>query len=91
MGREDFQAAANPDEHNNEKPRQVRGIADRMPRLVDPKNPEPRRDSIFLCEAKDYPAAVIAIEFDNATKPICTPLPLVGFFLSNGVCNQNSG
>ena len=71
MGREGMPLAeAGPTMHNSEKPRQVRGIADRMPRLVDPKNPEPCRDSIFLGEAKDYPAAVIAIEYNDTTKPV---------------------
>ena len=50
--------------------RQVRGIADRMPHLVDPKKPMPERDTIFLGEARDYPAAVIAIELNNTTKPV---------------------
>ncbi|MEZ5479775.1 MAG: hypothetical protein R3E95_20550 [Thiolinea sp.] len=50
--------------------RQVRGIADRMPRLVDPDNPYPSRDSIFLGEARDYPAAVIAIEYEGQIKPV---------------------
>lgn len=58
------------DTDKNSKPRQVRGIADRMPRLVDPNNPEPRRDSVFIGEAKDYPAAVIAIEYDGNTHPV---------------------
>ena len=51
------------------KLRQIRGIADRMPRLVDPDNPKPRNDSIFIGEAKDYPAAVIGIEYDGNTHP----------------------
>lgn len=50
--------------------REVRGIADRMPRLVDPENPFPHKDLVLLGEAKDYPAAVIAIQFDNQTKPV---------------------
>lgn len=50
--------------------RKVRGIADRMPRLVDPSNPKPENDSVFLGEAKDYPAPVLAIEYDNMTKPV---------------------
>lgn len=54
----------------NGKARQVRGIADRMPRLVDPQNPQPRRDSVFIGEARDYPAAVIAIEYDDDTHPV---------------------
>lgn len=52
------------------KPRQVRGIADRMPRLVDPENPRPRRDSVFIGESKDYPAAVIGIEYNGDTHPV---------------------
>ena len=52
------------------KPRQIRGIADRMPRLVDPENPKPRRDSVFIGESKDYPAAVIGIEYDGDTHPV---------------------
>ncbi len=51
-------------------PREVRGIADRMPRLVDPENPFPNRDMVFLGEAKDYPEAVIAIEYGENTKPV---------------------
>ncbi|MEZ5537296.1 MAG: hypothetical protein R3F02_16925 [Thiolinea sp.] len=50
--------------------RQVRGIADRMPRLVDPANPKPEHDSVFLGEARDYPAPVLAIEYNNMTKPV---------------------
>ncbi len=50
--------------------RKVRGIADRMPRLVDPSNPKPQNDSVFLGEAKDYPAPVLAIEYNNMTKPV---------------------
>lgn len=50
--------------------RQVRGIADRMPRLVDPANPKPQNDSVFLGEAKDYPAPVLAIEYNGMTKPV---------------------
>ncbi|HPY39295.1 MAG TPA: hypothetical protein PLM98_02160 [Thiolinea sp.] len=52
------------------QPREVRGIADRMPRLVDPENPFPNKDLILLGEAKDYPAAVIAIQYDDVTKPV---------------------
>ncbi|MGB0847448.1 MAG: hypothetical protein ACPGSM_12030 [Thiolinea sp.] len=73
MGRQEENSSSTPPvpvTANNDKPRQVRGVADRMPRLVDPNNPEPRRDSIFLGEAKDYPAAVIAIEYDGSTKPV---------------------
>jgi hypothetical protein len=50
--------------------RKVRGIADRMPRLVDPDNPKPEYDSVFLGEAKDYPAPVLAIEYNDITKPV---------------------
>lgn len=50
--------------------RRVRGIADRMPRLVDPDNPKPEHDTVFLGEAKDYPAPVLAIEYNNMTKPV---------------------
>nr|CAA6822083.1 MAG: Unknown protein [uncultured Thiotrichaceae bacterium] len=52
------------------KVRKVRGIADRMPRLVDPDNPKPQNDSVFLGEAKDYPTPVLAIEYNNMTKPV---------------------
>ena len=58
------------DKAQNNKPRQIRGIADRMPRLVDPQNPKPHRDSVFIGEAKDYPVAVIAIEYDNNVHPV---------------------
>ncbi|PID34463.1 MAG: hypothetical protein CR976_00125 [Thiotrichales bacterium] len=50
--------------------RKVRGIADRMPRLVDPSNPKPQNDSVFLGEAKDYPVPVLAIEYNDMTKPV---------------------
>lgn len=72
MGREEMPQSSSGQTQaaNSNKLRQVRGVADRMPRLVDPKNPEPCRDSIFLGEAKDYPAAVIAIEYDGTTKPV---------------------
>lgn len=50
--------------------RQVRGIADRMPRLVDPDNPKPECDSVFLGEAQDYPAPVLAIEYNDMVKPV---------------------
>lgn len=52
------------------QPREVRGIADRMPRLVDPENPFPDKDLILLGEAKDYPSAVIAIQYDDTVKPV---------------------
>lgn len=52
------------------QPREVRGIADRMPRLVDPENPFPSKDLILLGEAKDYPSAVIAIQYDEVIKPV---------------------
>ena len=52
------------------QPREVRGIADRMPRLVDPENPFPNKDLILLGEAKDYPSAVIAIQYDDTVKPV---------------------
>lgn len=52
------------------QPREVRGIADRMPRLVDPENPFPSKDLILLGEAKDYPSAVIAIQYDDVVKPV---------------------
>jgi hypothetical protein len=52
------------------QPREVRGIADRMPRLVDPENPFPDKDLILLGEAKDYPSAVIAIQYDETVKPV---------------------
>lgn len=53
------------------QPKEVRGIADRMPRLVDPENPFPDKDLIFLGEAKEYPSAVIAIQYDDQIKPVC--------------------
>ena len=52
------------------QPKEVRGIADRMPRLVDPENPFPDKDLILLGEAKDYPSAVIAIQYDETVKPV---------------------
>ena len=52
------------------QPREVRGIADRMPRLVDPENPFPDKDLILLGEAKEYPSAVIAIQYDETVKPV---------------------
>lgn len=52
------------------QPREVRGIADRMPRLVDPENPFPDKDLILLGEAKEYPSAVIAIQYDDVVKPV---------------------
>lgn len=64
------QLKAMAEEHQATEVRQVRGIADRMPRLVDPTNPKPQNDSIFLGEAKDYPAPVLAIEYDGMTKPV---------------------
>ena len=68
MGRDFMDKQAQSAEQQS--PKQVRGIADRMPRLIDPRNPEPSRDSIFLGEARDYPAAVIAIQYKNTTKPV---------------------
>lgn len=53
------------------QPKEVRGVADRMPRLVDPENPFPEKDLIFLGEAKEYPSAVIAIQYDDQVKPVC--------------------
>ncbi len=50
--------------------RQVRGIADRVVGRVDPDNPKPEHDSVFLGEAKDYPAPVLAIEYNNTIKPV---------------------
>lgn len=50
--------------------RVVRGIADRMPRLVDPQNPFPARDSIFLGAASDYPEAVLAIQYNDQLKAV---------------------
>ncbi|TXH73353.1 MAG: hypothetical protein E6Q85_05875 [Thiothrix sp.] len=52
------------------QPREVRGIADRMPRLVDPEDPFPNKDLILLGEAKDYSSAVIAVQFDDVVKPV---------------------
>lgn len=51
-------------------PREVRGIADRMPRIMDPHNPFPKRDLVLLGEDKDYPQAVLAIELAGEIKPV---------------------
>jgi len=51
-------------------PLEVRGIADRMPRIIDPHNPFPKRDLVLLGEDKDYPQAVLAIELAGEIKPV---------------------
>ncbi|PID49138.1 MAG: hypothetical protein CR991_07880 [Proteobacteria bacterium] len=50
--------------------REVRGIADRMPRTLDPHNPFPKRDLVLLGEAGDYPEPVIAIDVAGQLKPV---------------------
>ncbi len=52
------------------RPRQVRGVADRMPRPHAPDRAQSRRDSVFIGEAKDYPVPVIGIEYDGCTHPV---------------------
>ncbi|MEZ5449267.1 MAG: hypothetical protein R3E89_09825 [Thiolinea sp.] len=55
---------------NDDNTLTVRGIADRMPRLVDPENPFPNRDLILLGEARDFPEPVIAIQYGDYIKPV---------------------
>ena len=50
--------------------RSVRGIADRMPRLVDEHYPFPARDMVFLGESRDYPDKVLALQYDNHWRPV---------------------
>ncbi len=64
--------------------RSVRGIADRMPRLVDENYPFPARDTVFLGEARDYPDKVLALQYGEHLKAVQmegTQLVARGLFL----------
>lgn len=59
------------EESIKDKPREVRGIADRAPRPTDAGKAQVlQRDLILLGEGKDYDEPVIAIQFDGKTKPV---------------------
>lgn len=55
---------------NSNEPLVVRGIADRMPRLVNPDDPFPSRDLILLGEARDFPEPVLAVQYGDVIKPV---------------------
>ena len=48
----------------------VNGIADRLPRALDPWNPIPNHDLILLGMADDYPQRVVSITIGGDTTPI---------------------